>query len=193
MKKTMKTAFVSTSVENIKSEKGLDGFINRSVKAHEKAKSDILARDIATDVDERRALMDWTRESSHEREELRIAGLSSDAKMKALALIKRAERTLSVYDKAKVSTLSARLVDANAKLNNGISKALQALQRVDAVNKDTISVTDINRTYAHKNDVRSSLTLLVKLGVLSRSGSGAQTEYTVQDAPILTAFFAAIK
>lgn len=192
MKKTTKIAFISSAVENVSTEKGLDQFIGRSVKAHEAAKSAILERPIVTDMDERRALEDWTRENSHQREELRIGGLTGESKLKALELIKRASRTLAVYDKAKVGTLAARLNDPAAKLNNGISKALQALKRVDAVSKEVVTVTDINRTYPHRNDVRSSLTLLVKLGVLSRTGQANHTEYRVEDAPVLTAFFNAI-
>lgn len=166
-------------------------FLTTSINDHEKRISQTVESEIITDADLSAAERAVKREQHHLTRKTKIRGLTDETMTKALAFFQSAQRDFSGYDLDKVRTLSIAL-EANDtdKLNSGLEKALYCLAKIEQKSgqKQSISVTEIARHHAHKNNVRTSFTLLDKLGMIAQEKDGrAVTGYRLNwSAPLVS-------
>jgi len=175
-------------------------FLETSVSEHqetiERTTDAFISAESVNDNDLRNAERAVKKEQHHIRKEGKLLNLERDAMLKASELTKQFARAQSGNDKEKVATLAAALDTNNPeKLNSGIYRALLGLDKLMRKGiKDSFSVTEFSIHEAHKNNVRTSLTMLSKMGVLEQIKEGRSvTGYAVKDADSLSGMLALFK
>lgn len=161
--------------KSIKTLPTFKSFLTTSINDHETRAERIACAELVTDADKKQAEQAAKRELHHLTRKTKIRAMSDESMTKALAFFQTAQRDFSGYDLDKVRTLSDALHNNSIdKLNSGLEKALFCLAKIEQKSgqKDSISVTEIMRYHAHRNNVRTSFTLLDKLGLVAQIKDG---------------------
>ena len=162
---------MSKKIENVKTVKGFRTFLSTEIKDHHATADRIVSAELVNDNDFTSAEKQVKRELHHIGKKGKLTMIDDQAMEKALAFFKSALRDFSGNDIDKIRTLSEALEKNDPEnITSGLFKALQTIAKIEVKSgqKDQISVTEISRHHAHKNNVRTSFTLLDKLGLIKQ-------------------------
>jgi len=191
---------MTTKANITKKANAFRAFLETSTQEHndtiERVTDSFITAETVNDNDLRNAEKAVKKEQHHIRKESKLLNLEKDAMYHASELTKQFARAQSGNDKEKVATLASAL-DSNdpEKLNSGIYRALLGLDKLMRNGmKEAFSVTEFSIHEAHKNNVRTSLTMLAKMQVLEQiKEARSVVGYKVKDADALSGMLALFK